>query len=140
MLIDTLRKPMHLLDRKREKHKVKFNNAYSNQPTLLPREKHTQQLQDKSNKQNVPNENVANKNIEECSKESISHLEIIESGKKEKTKPIGSLPLCFESFEFIRANWPLKNLLEATHESHAYCLEHQQELVEDEIKSEMEEK
>ena len=26
----------HLLDKKREKHKVKVNTAYSNQPTLLP--------------------------------------------------------------------------------------------------------
>ena len=87
----------HLLDRKREKHKVKFNNAYSNQPTLLPQDEHTQLLQDKSNKKNVPNEKVANKNIEECSKESISHPEI-KSEMKEKSKPLGSLPLCFESF------------------------------------------
>ena len=113
MLIDTLNKLMHLLDRKGEKHKVKVDAAYSKQPTLFPWEEHTQSLQDKSNKQNVPNEKdckeenvedgqvgtsyfptscasllrehyeqVANKNIEECSKESINHLEIKKSGIK----------------------------------------------------------
>ena len=69
----------HILDKKRERHKVKVNTAYSNQPTLLPQDEHSQILQDKSYKQNVPNEKVANKNIEECSKETISHFEITDS-------------------------------------------------------------
>ena len=123
---------MHLLDRKRERHKVKVNTAYSNQPTLFPWEEHTQPLQDKSNKQNVPNEKVSNKNTKECSKESISHLEITESEMEEKSKPVGYLPLCFESFEFIRANWPPENLSEATHELHVNYPLHHKELVEDE--------
>jgi len=48
---------------------------------------------------------------------------------EEKSKPVGSLPLCFESFEFIRANWPPENLSEATHELHANYPEHHEELV-----------
>ena len=74
----------HLLDRKREKHKVKVNITYSNQPTLLPQDEHTRLLQDNSYKQNVPNGKVANKNLEECSKETISHFEITDSEMEEE--------------------------------------------------------
>ena len=89
-----------LLDRK--KHKV--NTAYSNQPTLLPQVKHTQLSQDKSYKQNMPNGKVANKNIEECSKEAIGHFEITDSEMEEESKPLGSLPLCFKSFPTLKEN------------------------------------
>ena len=36
-LVAIFNKLMHLLDRKRERHKVKVNVAYSNQPTLFLR-------------------------------------------------------------------------------------------------------
>ena len=87
----------HLL-RKREKQEIKVNTAYSNQPTLLPQNKHTRLLQDKSYKQNVPNGKVANENIEECSKETISHFEITDFEMEEESKPLDSLPLGFKSF------------------------------------------
>jgi len=45
------------------------------------------------------------KNLEECSKDTISHFEITDSEMEEESKPVGSLPLCWESFEFIKANW-----------------------------------
>ena len=60
-LVYDFNKLENLLDKKRERHKVKVNTAYSNQPTLLPQDEHNQLLQDKSYKQNVPNEKVANK-------------------------------------------------------------------------------
>ena len=47
-------------------------------------------------------EQVANKNREECSKESINHLEITKSEMEEESKPLGSLPLCFKSPYFER--------------------------------------
>ena len=62
-----------------------------------------------------------------------------ESEIEEKSKPIGSLPLCFESFEFIWENWPPENLSEATHELHVNYPQHHKESVEDENNQEIKE-
>ena len=62
---------------------------------------------------------VANKKREECSKESISHLEITKYEMEEESKPLGSLPLCFNSFQILKGNLHPEDLLAPIHESHA---------------------
>ena len=102
---------------------------------------------------------IANRNGEHCSEESIkgkiddtnpfadpevfplSHLETTQSEIENKSTPLGSLPLCFGSFQIIKINWHPENLLKATHESHAQSNYHenQEELIEDETNQEMKE-
>ena len=48
MLIDTIRKMLHILGRKEEKHKVEVGVAYSKQPILFPWEEKTRSLQEKT--------------------------------------------------------------------------------------------
>ena len=61
---------------------------------------------------------------------------------EEESKPLGSLPLCFNSFQILKGNLHPEDLLAAIQETHAQVNSHinQEKLVEDKIKSEMEEK
>ena len=61
---------------------------------------------------------------------------------EEETKPLGSLPLCFKSFQTLKENFHPKDLLAVIQENSAQVNSHQnqEELIKDEFKSEIEDK
>lgn len=102
---------------------------------------------------------IANRNKVECPKESIRdnidnanhfaypevfpliHLEITKSKVEKEPNLLGSLPLCFNSFQILKGNLHPKDLLATIHESHAQVNSHknQEKLVEDETNQEIKE-
>ena len=90
----------------------------------------------------MPNGKVANKNIEECSKETINHFEITDSEMEEESRPLGSLPLCFKSFQTLKENFHPKDLSAIIQENPAQVNSHlnQVDLIEEEFKSKIEDK
>ena len=53
---------------------------------------------------------------------------------KEESKPLGSLPLCFNSFQILKGNFHPKDLLAVIQETHSQVKSHinQEKMVEDE--------
>ena len=82
------------------------------------------------------------KNLEECSKDTISHFEITDSEMEEESKPLGSIPLCFKSFQTLKENLHPKDLSAIIQENPAQVNSHlnQAELIEEEFKSKIEDK
>ena len=69
----------------------------------------------------------------------LSYLETTQSKIENESTPLGSLPLCFDSFQIIKRNWHPGDLSEEIHGFRAQVNYHtnQKDLVEDEINQEM---
>ena len=61
-------------------------------------------------------EQNSNTNSEQCFEETSSHLENTEPEIEEKSTHIGTLPLCYNSFQILRGEWHPDNVEETTHE------------------------
>ena len=63
-------------------------------------------------------EQTANTKSEQNFEETISHLENTISKLEEKLAHIGTLPLCYNSFQIIKEEWHPDNTVETIHEPH----------------------
>ena len=63
------------------------------------------------------NQNVNAKN-EQGSEETIGHLGDTKSEIEERSTHIGTLPLCYESFQILKGEWYSDNITETTHQPH----------------------
>ena len=61
-------------------------------------------------------EQNANTNSEQCFEETSSHLENTESDVEGELAHIGTLPLCYNSFQITQEEWHPDNVEETTHE------------------------
>ena len=82
-----------------------------------------------------------NTDSEQCFEETSSHLENTEPEIEEKSTHIGTLPLCYNSFQILKGEWHPDNIVETTHEPYIQsdCHENHEELFETEIDQEKEE-
>ena len=57
----------------------------------------------------------ANTNSEQCFEETSSHLEKIEPKIEEKSTHIGTLPLCYNSFQILKGEWHPDSVTKTIH-------------------------